>query len=39
MDEAKLRTRLDACLTDPNPKVGKIIKPRTDLVDPFPPWG
>ena len=39
MDEAKLRARLDACLTDPNPKVGQIIKPRTDLVDPFPLWG
>jgi G3E family GTPase len=39
MDEAALRARLDACLTDPNPKVGSIIKPRTDLIDPFPVWG
>jgi G3E family GTPase len=39
MDEAALRARLDACLTDPNPKVGQVIKARTDLVDPFPIWG
>lgn len=40
MDQAALTARLDACLTDPGAtsKAGS-LQPRTDLEDPFPPWG
>ncbi|MBA4227293.1 MAG: 4-hydroxytetrahydrobiopterin dehydratase [Hyphomonas sp.] len=40
MDQAALTARLDACLTDPGAisKAGS-LQPRTDLQDPFPPWG
>lgn len=40
MDQAALTARLDACLTDPGAtsKAGSLL-PRTDLQDPFPPWG
>jgi len=40
MDQAALTARLDACLTEPGAtsKAGS-LQPRTDLEDPFPPWG
>ena len=40
MDQAALTARLDACLTDPGAtsEAGS-LQPRTDLEDPFPPWG
>lgn len=39
MDEAALRARLDACVTEPYPKIGGPLRPRSDLRDPFPVWG
>jgi G3E family GTPase len=40
MDAAAITARLDACLTDPAPgSDARVIRPRTDLLDPFPAWG
>jgi hypothetical protein len=39
MEEATLRARLDACLTDPYSKIGGQWRPRANLHDPSLKWG
>jgi G3E family GTPase len=40
MDAEAITAQLDACLTDPGPASNaRSIRPRTDLMDPFPAWG
>lgn len=39
IEEATLRARLDASLTDPYSKIGGPWRPRANLHDPFLQWG